>query len=375
MDNKKASDAPQASPVVEPNASTESTPTIAALQLGWEMAEAFYAPPPWSDHRDTLKYRHLPSLAELSEYEQSTIRLERLAQSIQAIGYTDSERTPLPSADSTDPIEFQDALTAVFVAVHATLVTRDGKLEVALGLGRMLADTILWSNNKEELERSFGFGRLGNAYEWLNDLHVLLPEHAADAVSGSLKRWEQYVAHEYDDPRPKNLTRLLHDQGALLKQLLRGDRSAVDLLRPSDYSLAAAGLARRFGIATLSYARRWSLLLLPLAIGTYFLIHWIVTSAPPDTRLIGVIATSLTVAGISWKTIGATLGRMLKMAELPLWNAEVKEAIIRSSSRYLDKVGRFQRARGRVSRSVTNMLHSRNKKPAGSTDQSPQQGK
>ena len=211
----------------------------------------------------------------------------------------------------------------------------------------MLADTVIWCETKADLERSFHFGRLTNAYEWLNDLHNLLPQYSADAVIGSLKAWESWTERHTMEPRPGNLTRLVQAQGKLWKQLLCGDKNAADLLRPSDYSIAAGKLIKRFGIATWSYVWRSSPLIVAAAIGLYFLVARILTSVPLDSQPVSLVATAAGVIGISWPTVAATLGRALKAAQSPLWEAEVKEAIVGACSRYLGEMGRTRRSNGR----------------------------
>ncbi len=326
-------------------------PTISdAIRLGWSMADAFHAPAPWNHQHGPPEYPHLPSLAELSEFDRGKVRLNELKHDVEAIGYQDLDKTPLPSATLSDAKTFQDQLTALIIGLHTDLAARNPKLEVALGLGRMLADTAIWCETKPDLERSFGSARLINAYGWLNDLHALLPEYSADAVSGSLKAWQFWVERHALEPRPKNLTRLVHAQGKLWRQLLCGDKSAEDLLRPSDYSLAAGRLIKRFGIATWSYLWRWSPLIVAAAIGLYFLVSWILTAVPSDSRLVSLIATAAGVIGISWPAVAATLGRAVKASQAPLWKAEVKEAIVDACSRYIKEIGHTRRANDRRAR-------------------------
>ena len=82
-------------------------------------------------------------------------------------------------------------LLAVHRELRRALAAEDVHVATGLDLGRMLADTVLLPDPKtpSTLTEEFKPERLWNAYGWLDDLHSLLPDHGADAVSGSLKQW------------------------------------------------------------------------------------------------------------------------------------------------------------------------------------------
>jgi hypothetical protein len=236
-------------------------------------------------------------------------------------------------------------LLTVHRELRRSLATEDVHVATALDLGRMLADTVLRSDPKtpDTLTEEFKHERLGNAYEWLDDLHSLLPSHASEAVSGSLKQWETWVKGNSGDV-PVGIetaqvvhgrfTRALHHQGEVWRRLLCGEKPALDLLSADDYKKAGDRVAKRFLGLIGGYVKSWWYMIV-LFLGIIVAIVWAILAFAPSgvSTTAALIATAAGSLGASWKTVASTLGRVTTAAEQPLWDAEVKEAIVIAATR------------------------------------------
>jgi hypothetical protein len=312
------------------------------------MAEVYHKPPPNQPEEEKPGEplpAHLPGESELGPYEQGQTVVAEIQHDVntlkQAFGFT------LPSdADVqgiVDPSGDGDSTKRTLLTVHRELrrelATEDAHLATGLDLGRMLADTVLLTDRKkpETLTEEFKYGRLGNAYGWLDDLHSLLPDHASDAVSGSLKQWEEWVAGN-KGVVPENVrvgfTRTLNNQGELWRRLLCGEKFATDLLSSADYKKAGDRVAKRFLGLVGNYIVSWWYVIVLFAAAIAGIVYAVVSYAPTGPSTIAaLIATAAGSLGVSWKTVASTLGRVTSKAEGPLWDTEVKEALVIAATR------------------------------------------
>ncbi len=307
----------------------------------------YHDPPPngESESRPATLPRHLPGASELSPYQQGQTLLAEIRRDITVIRRTYSLETP--SDDDLDQLvrpegdacSTKTALLALHVVLRRELAAQNSRLATAFDLGRMLADTVLLPDGAvpASLANEFDHFRLTNAYSWLDDLHSSLPAHASDTVSGSLKHWEEWV-DENKGIVPVNVKesfhRTLHRQGDLWRRLLCGDKLAADLLNAADYKKAGDRVAKGYLGLIGGYLRSWwyvvALFLLAVGAIVWAVIEYAPAGASTTAGLITAAAGSL---GVSWKTVASTLGRIAKNAEAPLWDAEVKEAMILAATR------------------------------------------
>ena len=320
-----------------------------AIRLGWRLAEAYHEPPPTNLPEvkpDEPLPDRLPGESRLGEYELGKTLIAEIQHDIAvletALAFTlecDPELAGLikegVNADST-----RTSLLTVHHELRRALATEDAHVATGLDLGRMLADTVLLANPKtpKTLVDEFDHFRLGNAYGWLDDIHSLLPDHASDAVSGSLKRWEAWVkgnsgvvpvGSETATVVHGRFTRTLHHQGELWRRLLCGEKLALDLLTAEDYKGAGDQVTKRFLGLVRSYAWSWKWVILLFLLVTGGLAAVIILFAHGSTATIAaLIATAAGSLGVSWKTVASTLGRVTQKAEGPLWDSEVNEAIV-----------------------------------------------
>lgn len=316
----------------EPASSTSPSDVVRAFRLAWHMAEAFdgardHAPNPERPERIGLEL-HLPGWSELTPEERDEVLRAQILDDLRVLGV---KGTPAVNAVANDPLtereRYRAALDTLFRTLHLELAAKDGKLQMALGLGRALADTANLPETNEQLKAELQHWRLTNIYGWLDDLHQLLPEGAADAVHGSLQNWESYAAELAPEAEMIVVRRHLRAQGKLWKQLLCGDKLVRDQLRPDDYEAAAKQLLFRFRVLVARFAVDHkiaigitSLVLIALAVLILF------SGADFDQKLIGIVVTALGAFGVTWTAIKGTVGRAMAAVEKPLLEAELKDA-------------------------------------------------
>jgi hypothetical protein len=319
-----------------------------AFRLGWRFAELYHSP-----HCATLDStatndsppQHLPSLSELSDGNRTELILLELTHDVavlmakqgQVVGDSTFLNTTLGVMRSKDQDNKarKTAVLGAFREVRIQICATDARFSRAIDLGRMLADTVIQANSlgfTSDYLTEFKSYRLQNAYEWLEDLHTSFPKRASDAVKGSLQCWEKWVVDSDTAEGAKEngyTKRALSLQGERWRRLLSGEILADDLLAAESYRRVASNTLNRIARLTWGFVQRfWPVIALVLG-GTGAIIWAIITYAPSGAASVAaVIATVVATLGVSWKTIGSTLGKVVAMAEEPLWNAEVLEAIV-----------------------------------------------
>lgn len=307
------------------------------------MAQAYHKPPP-SESPEVKQGEELPDRlpgeSKLGLYEIGKTLIAEIQHDVTALeeSFNFTLATNHILAELIEPGVDGNATKSALITIHRelrrALATKDAAVCTGFDLGRMLADTVLLVDPKfpGTLNEEFKHERLGNAYGWLDDLHSLLPDYASDAVSGSLKQWEAWVKGN-SGAVPKNIsrgfTRALDHQGEMWRRLLCGEKLAIDLLSASDYRKAGNRVAKRFLGLTGSYIVSWWYVILLFAATIAGIVYVIVKYAPTGTSTIAaLIATAAGSLGVSWKTVASTLGRVVSKAEGPLWETEVRAAIV-----------------------------------------------
>ena len=315
-----------------------------AIRLGWRMAQVYHKPPRTDFHADEPDRDppdHLPGERELGSYERGRTLLAEnqhgIASLEKAIEFKLSSKKELTHIlKEQSDVEKRKSLLAVHRELHRKLAEYDPRFARGFDLGRMLADTVLLSDpmRPETILYEFNHYRLGNAYLWLNDLHSLLPERASYAVSGTLMAWQDWVDGNKgviptDASSQGRFHQALHDQGESWRQLLCGEKPGKDYLTADNYNSAGNRVTKRFLSMIFGFIRGWwyaiALCFMALAVVGVVIVQFTPAHRP---LFPAVILTTATALGISWKTVTATLGKVAKRAEGPLWEAEVNEAIV-----------------------------------------------
>jgi hypothetical protein len=318
---------------------------MAAFTLGWRLAELYnrgsLPPPPRKSEEEKLP-EHLPGASEMSDHDHATILVRQAHAALSivtaAIGDLPAVETIQDALDQPGHHreDVQRKILEAYHSIYSALLGADPRLAESYGLGRLLADTagLPGIGQVNVFAQRFNHYRLGNARHWLDDLTASFNPHAAAAVTASLDAWEAWINSKRRkdgtiDPAPlnENAVRSLRSQGELWRRLLSGEQDPMQLLGPQDYVEAGERLLQRGLQITAHYLRNWWPAITALCIATGTAIWVALTYAPAGTdRVTAVIVSAAAALGVSWKGIGATLGKTLSQAETALWASEVKVA-------------------------------------------------
>jgi hypothetical protein len=314
-----------------------------SFRLGWRFAQLYHDPHRASEDASDSTARppvHLPGVSELSASERTALLLGEITHDVDSLSDTYSMpavKTSMTTMSGVmtgtiDRAGKQTQILATYTLLRLSLGAADAHSGTALDLGRMLADTVLLATEPADYVREFGQYRLANSYGWLEDLHTSFPTHAADTVKGSMQVWQAWI-HDHNGTAPagqaEHLKRALDLQGERWRRILSGEILADDLLSADDYRAAAADLFSRLRGLAGSFARRFWPVIGIISAATGAIIWAIVTFAAAGvTTIVALIATAAGSLGVSWKTIGATLGKVASKAEGPLWDAELIESLV-----------------------------------------------
>lgn len=182
-----------------------STASI-AVDLGWRFAELYHfprltGPPSKQDVQDVPP--HLPGLGEMTYLEKACALWARMCADLVALW--SATGVQLPDTASIDEVlatlsssqdDVRRCIYDLYIRVRDCLAGGDPALALAFGLGRMLADTVMLptAEHPEQFAEVFEKWRLGNAFEWLDDLDAALPPRSAAAVRASLVAWEDWYS-------------------------------------------------------------------------------------------------------------------------------------------------------------------------------------
>jgi hypothetical protein len=319
---------PAAVPTADPRVS-------AAFALGWQMADLY---------RPGRRLRHapaaqddLPGLSRLDESEilrlgadQLTAGLATLGGAIRQAGLEVPSLAALETtvAEGGDADELRRRVMDLHVQLLLVLTAANFRLGKAYGLGRALADTCRSPVDIESVRAEFEHFRVATLQRWLDDLGSVFPPHAGHSVAGSLWHWSEWV-HRGDAGREResDVLRLLRRQGELWRALLSGEKLGTDMLEIKNYLDAASGLLKRMRGVVVGAILRFplmSLAIVGLFGGGIALILTEHTKASIAAGVGGIVAS----LGLSWKGLGAALGKVAARLEQPLWGAELDAAIV-----------------------------------------------
>lgn len=322
-----------------------------AVNLGWRLAELYDSKrlpgPPQNEESKPLP-PHLPGFGEMTAHERACALAAHAGADLASLGTVlntemptiEAVRIPLVAGRGRD--EVRRAVHDLYLDVRDRIAGSDPVAARAFGLGRMLADTALLptTDQPEELGERFERWRLGNAFDWLDDLDAVLPVQSASAVRASLRAWEKWVC---DRRRPDGtvdpakvdqvVIRALHRQGDMWHRLLTGEQACDQLLDARGYVGAAGSLLANGRRLAFHYLWKWLWAIL-LGVASLGSALWAaVTYAPAGTDRVAAVLVAISgFLGVSWAGIRATLGRAVGQAEKAMWEAEVTAAIGRAAT-------------------------------------------
>ncbi len=314
---------PPAEPAPDPQVS-------AAFALGWQMAELYRPDAPTS--RPPADEDDLPGLGRLDDSERGQIALKQVEAAVTKLGDVVSAAGLPPLSVSafascltpgTSPDDRQQALCKLHVEVLSSLTA--------------LADTCRNPRDANTLQDEFAPKRIAKLQSWLLDLASALPAHAGHSVSDSLSRWLLALpAPKHPaapNPVPAGMTKeqadalaLLQRQGQVWRALLSAEKAGTDMLEIGEYVDAATRLlrtARRLLRRFIIASPLLIVLIVALFAGGVFLMLNQRNSASIVAGAGGILAS----VGITWKSVGSTLGGIGAKMEQQLWGAELDTAI------------------------------------------------
>jgi hypothetical protein len=318
----------------------------AAFVLGWRLAELYdrdTLPPSAVPPAEIPVPPHLPGAGEMTEHERAVVLLTQadVARATLRTGLgvdlpgLDAVRAMLDRPDHHRDDVRREILIA-YVGLRDLLLGTAPLVATSFGLGRMLADTT-WlprSRQPEVLAAKFDPYRLANAYGWLDDLSAAFPSRVAAAVTQSLQAWESWVRSQqakdgsfgpasFDEA----VLRALHRQGEMWRRLLTGEKDPMLLLSSEDYVAAGERLLQRGRQIARRFLWKWWPVIAVFLAASGAAIWAALTFAPAGSaRLAAVLVSAVATVGISWKGLGATLGKALNQAQAALWASEVNVA-------------------------------------------------
>lgn len=319
----------------------------AAFALGWRLAELYdrdALPSPGRPADEMALPAHLPGVSQMGSHERAVVILEQARAALAIL--TTTLHIDLPGLGEIratldqpghDRDDVRRAILAAYCGIRDPLLGAASLPAISFGLGRLLADTIYLprGGQPDTFLAVFGNYRLATACSWLDDLSAAFPRHAAAAVQASLRAWGIWMStpqagiESFDG----QLLRELHSQGELWRRLLTGDKDPMQLLGAPDYVAAAEGLLQRGRQIARHFLWRWWPVIALFAAGTAAAIWAAVTYAPAGSgRLAAVLISAAAAAGLSWKGLGATLGKALDKTQPALWDSEVNAAINRAAT-------------------------------------------
>ena len=310
----------------------------AAVALGWQMAKLYHSPVPRGLAEDPHRADRLPGFSGFSAATHTKWLSEQIAVTAGSL-VADPPPALIRALDDvagrlrTPGLEPDGTLGAVFT-LHCRLLealtVTDFGLGKAYGLGRALAETALVpaaaaaGEVAGEFRELLAAGRLTTVKDWLVELKTVLPDHAAYAVSSGLDDWRAWVAQQRTPADWRAAQAATRTQGYLWRELITGEKAAVDMLNVSGYLAAGRQIARRAWPVTAAVAL--------IAVGVVvamFLLH----SIPPTARLIAALAWIGGTLLAALKASGALFGSAVKGAEGWLWQTELDESVVQAATR------------------------------------------
>ena len=348
----------------EPDGSAAATPPVlAAIELGWCMAELYARvkpdslPPPEAPGatlpmvslapepgRINLQ-EDLPGLGSLPDRQELQLLIDRAN-----VGYHKLELVishaglavaapedwaSLAYQRASPEVRYQLARSVLqfHTGLLVALTACDHQVGLAYGLGRAVADlsTRPRADNQASLTDDLRSGRVRIIVGWLGELHTVLPAHSAGAVMGSITQWQQWAASPTWNGVPldwdahgNDVVGALAEQGKRWRLLLTGQIAALDQLSPEGYVQAAGYMVGRIReILQRLLAQYWpwvtviTLVMVAGVVGSLLLLH------SPGTKGLGVAISVFGWLGVTGRSVSGGLQRTLSHVEQSLWDAEL----------------------------------------------------
>lgn len=307
---------------------------VAALALGWEMADLYAArevdgPTPELPER-------LPGIGGLTHRQTVHATLLRIRTLIrQALGPAVADTITLPSAQilgelpEGDQPAWGQALYELHVHISGALrASGDAPLH-AYDAGRSLAEVCARPKDLSELIDRLQDGSVLPIQGRLADLATQLPAHSAAAVSATLEQWRRWTAEARARENMTEVRAALTRQAELWRALLSGDKDARQMIDPDTVVAASVRHASRLGTLIRGLAGAYLPALGLAAVATLLLVYAILFHNGIATVVgaLGAVAATLIVLR---RVVSLTVGNTIDELREDLWSAELDSAVAQS---------------------------------------------
>jgi hypothetical protein len=313
----------------------------AAFVLGWLLTELFdrdQLPPPDPVEPPQADDR-LPAISDMTSYQSSMVLLRQAEAALAVLN--EQPGIALPGLDGIgqamnqpghDTDDVRQAIRSAYLAIRNLLPGLAPLAGLGFDLGRLLADTI--SQPTATLAERFADQHVAQACTWLGDLATAFPDRSAAVVGASVHAWATWAAAPpAGGPARADTDGALRRQGQTWFRLLSGEQDATQLLKPSDYIAAGEQLLQHGWQLARKFLWHWSPAIVLFMAGTGAAIWAALTYAPAGaSRVVTVLVSAGAAIGLSWRGVGATLGKALDRAEAELWASEVNAAAQRAAT-------------------------------------------
>ncbi len=325
-------------------AEEQRTLVCAAVALGWQMAELFH-----SDHEEKAPAEQsptdrpdLPGVGKLQHEERQELRIAQLSRGLALLSSATKDEQLARLNDELHEVTKSGGvphdLDRLHVKLLSALTVANFRLGKAYGLGRALFETC-WempagdtanpddtAKYHQALGHHLGEKHLAKLIAWCLDLKSVLPDHAGQAVAGSLERWRSWGRQKpWTSIEPADFSRRLRRQGERWRAILTGEKDARDLLTTTTYINAGEELISDAAEVTLGFVKRFWALVALMAVLLFGGLAAILL-ANKNGAIAGLVSVA-TALGLSWKTVSPTLSRLSGKLSGPLWEAELDAAI------------------------------------------------
>ncbi|MGI8506534.1 MAG: hypothetical protein ACR2MK_06950 [Solirubrobacteraceae bacterium] len=331
------------------HAGADGNPAVlAALALGWELADLYAAPEPGPADPPSpatppvgagtlaagastppASAATLPAVADLRPRERREVGVARVTALIGRAFAEGGGARPSPAID----LEPGDASRPAVYALHLRLLTqleaRDAALSGAYELGRSLADVSRAPSDLSSLMDRLEAQRLVPIECRLADLSSKLPPHAGAAVAATLDQWRHWTEDARAREDMDGVNGALSRQRALWRALLNGDKDAREMLDPDTLVAASVRHASRLGTMIRGLAGAYLPALAALAVAVFLVLYVIVDRTAIATVIAALGALAATMIGIR-KGLSLTVQDTIDELRGRLWGAELDAAVAQS---------------------------------------------
>ncbi len=289
---------------------------------------------PTPSPRPTATELNLPGVGKLGPKDRNKLRVAQLSRGLNLLASAtgDEELKRLNNEvrkSAKQGIVPNNDCGRLHVELLSALTVADFRLGKGYGLGRALFELSRESplgdtpGYRQALERRLAEKHLGKLIAWCLDLKSALPDHAGQAVAGSLEYWQSWARQRpWTQIEHADFARRLRRQGERWRAILTGEKDARDLLTTTTYIQAGEELVSDAAEVTVSFVKRFWIL---VSLVTVLLIGGLVAILLGG--VVGGLASIATALGISWKTASPTLSKLSAKLSGPLWEAELDAAI------------------------------------------------